>query len=750
MPRYGSLYDSYRLSNSSVIPMYQGSAAPEALQVGQYEQSLYNTAQAGAFGIGANADNVQSLDKDSALASDLRSQVQNKLKEFATRGDYENMVPAVQQLSADFINRSRELAAPLQQFQKWNESLDNKDLGLTPWQKMGLRAQAMSNYGGLKKDATGRYVGRFSGPDIAENVDTVKWVKDALDGIAIQKGGTEWYTDPGGDFIIKQGDKREVLSKAQIETVLKNAMDMDPKLQAHMAQMGDIAGYYASKQIPDQLSDAGKKEYNDYITKGYTQQQAMQMVGASTQRNRISQDILNFGDVKYGQNNHWTTMDATGKPSAMRPKDPISTSIVVPGPDVKANPDEYDYNKINKNVTDLTSQSQQLDKEITNNERLLSKANGTAYSIISSKLDQLRQQRQGVQLSLNRSNQIIDYAKQQTAADMNYSSYDDYIKHTSGAIKEAVGKVLGNRVVATPSGRKINATEIAEAIADGRATPVRQVFGGAGGASAPVNVALDIRLKDGSRVRIGKNGMGDKIADAIETYRNVKSNQVDAFNNKLQENLKNGVGNRALKSNYVTLSDDQTNELNKAISVGGGKGFDLTLPGDYMNPIPDKNKPVSMKVTGVNTVAPNGVVTVAVQGYDKDGKPVPDQVYEAHLPSTSVARYLGNDWMKQNIKGQYPELGAAANSLMPGVNGQPSGASQITTDSPGVLKDLGEVTVSGKQYGKVFLLANGDRYDIVDATGKIITIPVNGKPTQMSTSDLNKAGSWIDYMQNAQ
>jgi hypothetical protein len=265
-----------------------------------------------------------------------------------------------------------------------------------------------------------------------------------------------------------------------------------------------------------------------------------------------------------------------------------------------------------------------------------------------------------------------------------------------------------------------------------------------------VNDGLVITLKDGSNVKIGQSGMGVDIANAITTYNNSTNNLTTAFNNKLQENLKNGVGNRALKSNYVTLSDDQTNELNKAISVGGGKGFDLTLPGDHMNPIPEKDKPVSMKVTGVNTVAPNGVVTVAVQGYDKDGKPVPDQVYEAHLPSASVARYLGNDWMKQNIKGQYPELGAAANSLMPGMNGQPSGASQITTDSPGVLKDLGEVNVGGKQYGKVFLLANGDRYDIVDATGKIITIPINGKPTQMSTSDLNKAGSWIDYMQNGQ
>src|SRR5688572_13188730 len=109
MARYGSLYDSYRLANSQVIPVYTGSAAPEALQVGQYMQGLYDTAQSGAIGISGGLDAMSYLPQDKATAEGLRSRIQGRLDEFSRNGDHENMVPQVTKLGQEFTNRYREL-----------------------------------------------------------------------------------------------------------------------------------------------------------------------------------------------------------------------------------------------------------------------------------------------------------------------------------------------------------------------------------------------------------------------------------------------------------------------------------------------------------------------------------------------------------------------------------------------------------------------------------------------------------------
>jgi len=51
-----SLYDRYRLTNSTAIPQFQGSAGPEAIQVGAHLQGLYDNAQQGG-----NGSNVHGL-----------------------------------------------------------------------------------------------------------------------------------------------------------------------------------------------------------------------------------------------------------------------------------------------------------------------------------------------------------------------------------------------------------------------------------------------------------------------------------------------------------------------------------------------------------------------------------------------------------------------------------------------------------------------------------------------------------------
>lgn len=295
-----SLYDWYKLSNSTAIPMYQGSTGPEAIQVASHLQGLYDTASQGAADISSASENLQSLPVDRNLANELRSTVNGKIDQYSKAGDWENHLPDVRSLARTYASRSAELFAPVQQYNEWQKELDNKDKNLTPLQKDSLKALALSNYTGLQKDPSGRYIGKFNGPEIAKNVDVNekvdKWLKD----IAIQKGGSE-IANVDGMWKIKKGNTWETLAPGTIEQTLNYAMQNDRELQAHLQQEGDIAGFTGAHNIHDlnQLTPTAQTAVKQLMIKGYSSHQALNKVFSSAQQSKIVNDALNYGKIKY-------------------------------------------------------------------------------------------------------------------------------------------------------------------------------------------------------------------------------------------------------------------------------------------------------------------------------------------------------------------------------------------------------------------------------------------------------------------
>lgn len=319
MSKYGSLYDAYRLENSRAIPLYQGSTAPEALQVAQYNQGLYDTAQAGAFGIGNGLQGVTSLPQDKAAVDELRSNVQGKLSQFAKAGDYENMVPQVQQLGVEFSNRFRELQAPIQQRAEYQKELENKDYNLTADQKAGLLAMSDAGYTGLKKDEYGRLTGRYSGSGYDKNIDLNEWVDKRIKDIAVQKGGSEIAND-NGVWKIKRGSEWEKLDGDTIETVLRTSMANSADYLGYRGMMGNIAGFKAGKvtlaSIPDMIATkdaAGKAiqvpnpvkgQIKDTMAKyGLSEKEAISYITKRATEQDIENNAINYARTKYQVNN---------------------------------------------------------------------------------------------------------------------------------------------------------------------------------------------------------------------------------------------------------------------------------------------------------------------------------------------------------------------------------------------------------------------------------------------------------------
>jgi hypothetical protein len=253
--RYGSLYDAYRLSNSSVVPLYQGSSAPEALQVGQYLQGLYDTAKGGASEVSDATDNLQSLEQDRGLQEEVRGHIQDRIGTMAQSRDWENHVDDVRTLGRYYANRSRELMAPMQQLQKYQEGLDEKDLGLTPEQKAILLARSRAGYKGLQKDNFGRFVGSFSGVAAAKNIDMPAWADNVMKNMHEFKNGQVIEYDNQKGYLVKQGNKREWVSNERVQSALDSAMSMDSNMQAYMQMEGDNAKFLGSRYSPDQIPD---------------------------------------------------------------------------------------------------------------------------------------------------------------------------------------------------------------------------------------------------------------------------------------------------------------------------------------------------------------------------------------------------------------------------------------------------------------------------------------------------------------
>ncbi len=295
-----SLYDKYQLSNSTAIPLYEGSTGPEAIQVGQYMQGLYDQASEGAGAISSASDNIQSMTADKSLAEDLRNNVQGKIQQWSSAKDWENHLPEVKSLGREYANRAGELAKPVAQYQEWKKTLDDKDLNLTPEHKASLDAMALSGYTGLRKDHMGRYVGSFNGLGVAKNVDynekVDKWMKD----IAIQKGGSE-IANFNGAWKIKRGSKWESLEPGTIERTLNYAMANDNEFNSSVNQDASISAFHGVRSIKslDQLTPSMKMDVAAGMAKGYDLKTSLNDALVNNKRNQIMNTAKGYAITKY-------------------------------------------------------------------------------------------------------------------------------------------------------------------------------------------------------------------------------------------------------------------------------------------------------------------------------------------------------------------------------------------------------------------------------------------------------------------
>lgn len=741
------LYDNYRISNSTAIPQFVGSAGEDFIKVGQYKQGLYDQNVSISNTIGSQADEINStLPQDQAAVDELRKDTQSKIQEIGKRGDWENSGQEVQQLGQHFANRSREIMAPQQQFADYRKGLEEKELNLTPEQKQGLVGMSLQGYQGLKKNARGQYVGSFNGQAAAKNIDVNKkvdeWVKDA----AIAKYGSEVETmssDDGGMWIMKNGEKLEKLLPDRIKEIVRNASSNDQEYQAYKNQEGRLAGYHASQfSSPNQLPDGPlKKAAIDTANKyGVPFGKAYQVVAEQAANGDVDNRAMGYAVQKYFRDNRETVHDMKDNPYMLKDygtKEPPTTipPFISQGPDSKLTDDERDLRKLTrttednkKSLSDTRGSIDKINKDLSN-----SSLSPSTRTQLEAEKNTLLKKQDNVQSQVNRSDEIMGYSKDRTAQDMGYDDYDTFLKHNSGTLRTSINKIFPTGIT-TVGGKKLSVDDLTEAAADGRIRPDVKTYSGAGGSSAPNTIGATIVMKDGSKVYLDAKQKGAALANSVSAVTDNGSTAINKFNKKLSDTHEANVRDFSVQTSNISLSENDRKELAAHIK-SNMDGVRFSKPGqvDAVKP------PDDIKVYTIGTNGLGSDVKIRVEGADKDGKGTGDY-YDVTMGNSNIGDIISSKLGESND----PSSRMAADMLQAN-----SGARQLLNNIPGNKIHVGQMQVPGSKSTDA---------DGIDVSVKItrsrdgsisynLIQEDNGKILKTSGS-AGVAGSWIDNLQS--
>jgi hypothetical protein len=606
-----SLYDNYRLSNSSAIPQFQGSTGPEAIRVGEYMQGKYDTAEQGIGAIGDASMNIvnNAALEDRGEALRYQQEVNSKLDEFSKRGDLENLVPTVQSLGRKFGTNSQAFYQRAQAQSAFQHQLDEQDKGkpeaLTPEQKQIAMAMARYNNGSIRKDANGNYMGTWSGDAIAPNVDTSKIVDEAMKERVISKHGSEWYEKhkddatfsrgADGEVWMKLGDKTEKESLGKVHDILAPALANHHGYQAAKEREAKFSSFLAGTRInnPEDLADNvnvnGKQVPNTIKqqalelsrSRGISFKDAVSSIAGNMSAQQFEDNTYKYAYNKYFQDDKHTTMEATADPfwlkSTKEGPDEFRVASVGPntGSDFTGGDVHEDIKKSEKAVADLQEQINykqiMLDK---------AKATGQPTGNIEADIDAMKTQMAGNTVIMNQNKERLDRVRDAAVQNMKIddgtgkpiTSYAQLKTSELPKITAEVSKVHPKGLFI--AGRIYTAADLSKMIMDNKITHSIQgnITPGPGAAHF---ASINFTTPEGKTIEIKDQAGIEKLsslADLNSKLRNGDITNLQKVNEAAMKINTNAIKNFSTTPDAVGLNEEEA----KAIShfgIGSGKVY---------------------------------------------------------------------------------------------------------------------------------------------------------------------------------
>lgn len=745
----GSLYDSYRLSNSTAIPMFEGSGRPEAVQVGQYLQGQYDTARTGADIISTNASNIPAMPgSDTQLATDLRNEVNARIDQYSSAKDWENHVEDVQNLGRHYMARATELAAPVKAYQDWQTNmLEDKTRNYNSTQKEILKARYLYNYntrGALRKEASGRYSGSFAGMEIGKNLDPTekvdKWLKDRV----VQEGGSEISRDPDGMWKYKIGNEWKRFTPERVKQIIADGMALDPDWKDYLKLEKENAGFVNSHGVRS-IMDVAKEHrpaVQAYMNQGATASEAVDRAAQDITENHITSTAMNYGLGKYEQNDLKTVNDQGMSSAALKRLEKQTDDFRLAGAGANTIPSwANDPEKLTKEITDSKDQILDLSNKKAIQERLL-KADPNNTSLATG-LDRINKQIEQNQKVLDNNQAVWDHTRDQSVQDLKIddgkggivATYKQYLESAKQRLTPQVAKIA--RELTATNGKKYTAEQIAEAALAGNLKSTYSSGTGGGGSSLGVgdngSWNYELKMPDGAVI---KGTQGDnKLGKVVPTLDN--ANQVgqgiDKHAHAIHKTVSEGY---SVAPNAVGL--DQTEQR----VIG-----DFGISSATVYKAPGSNQIYSDKDIRSQKFVPEkfNVETNRITGRFRDSKGVLTEPMDVEM-NTNMKSELRSRLAKNNTDGKWGPIIASMDDA--------SYSGPLTRVKPGAVL-TGVPDANGLPTSKP-LLWNGKKMHLVnDAQGvdrEWVLTDEQGNPIidkngdQYRTPNISEADAWLRQM----
>lgn len=754
------LYDSYRLSNSNAVPMFEGSAGDTSIKVGQYMQGLYDTAQQGAGEISGNVENLNSLPWHSDAVNEVRNQVNSKLDNWAQRKDYENLVPDVQSLGRWYGSRAQELQAPVLQRQAYAKQLDEHEKGkegeLSSDQKQAYLAmsdeadkQKYLQGRASKKDAFGRYSLSYAGETPDKNINVNDWVDKRLKDYVIHKYGSESYQTPDGVWMVKNGEKHERLTPEAIDAGLIPAMRNDHDYQSYRNMHGKISSFYGGQAYKnfDKMPDSADKREILRVAKeqGLSPDTVARQYFHDQATRSIDSDALAYAHAKYMTKNDWTTKDMNADPYGLK-KATDFTPFMMQGANYTTTNDEQDVNKLTENIGKLGTTVGEADKFLNNYKAKLANPHldQTTRTLLESKVEDYTNQKASAQQQLERANQVLNNSKQAVADKMtNGGTWEEMIKTEAKPIADKITTMFGNVPgIKSLSGIIMKPNDIAEAIADGR-VKVNSIYpSGAGGGGAPIPTSLAIKTKEGKTVTIKPdNPFFGQLSQLTGDVQQGQTGRIREANDLLKSMHKGIAKNFSIPTTDIGMSENEKLAITEDLKSSDGTNFATQ---GTNKPWDKDRRPTNFKITTINSMrGPNGETMYNAYGLDKDNKP--DGTTFNVIAAGSNGASLESNFLGKQLTPEAKQFSAILR------NG--SGYDALKNLAPGTERQVGVWNVNGKPTDVRIKLQDsntGDNsvktYRIIDENGHALDLKDGKKGVYYNLGD---AGEALDAIKSA-
>lgn len=754
------LYDGYRLSNSTGIPQYVGSALPEITKAFDIGQQTYDAAYQTRIAEGEAIQSAPVHSADKKKWEKMHNDFETSMKADIEAGNFEDMYSKVSQQARKTVNKLKPLAQQVANQQEYYKSLDDKEKGLTEWHKNLRKQQAEDAYAahdGVQFDASGRIVPgtQYQGAPATKVIDVNEKIRQALSHMHeyanknIRKGDD-------GVWQYETVDGWKGISQGAVDQVFEAGLANDPEWRAHNAQEIKLNTYARTRGVSDQLvMQAAAKEpklaekIKEGAANGYSPAQTFQMLIEKEEQDNLSATQRQYARGKAYEEIDQTRASGVGAGYATRlahelAKEPIDP-WTIDGPNTKLTNDEQDITKVREANTTLSNKVTEFTNTKNKLELQLSKSTDPEQTRqLRLQLEAVNDNAEMAKAALNRNEKLLTYAKDKQARVMGYTEggYKQFVEEESTKLIPDIKKSFPDGLVV--KGKLMPAEELAKAVVEGRVTFSKDFTGSSsynpttGGGVKTID-AIRVKDKDGN-IEVFTNKHTTQVMKAVLD----KPSRREAMEHGVTAGFKSQIADLSFKTQVIGIPKKDQEGITNLAKVGN-KTFHE--PGQFEQ-ISSGDIPVDFKVVGISAEGTEDKVILQAEGLDEKGQPT-GKYYDIRTKNTTIGEKTA----------AVMEKGTAAGKMLARTLKYGSGARQVQAMVPGDTMNLGEAIDGSGQTTSVILSTDnpaggGIVYTLHTPEGKPILKDPKGSATDpknhYKTTDPAKAGAWIDTFKGGQ